>query len=81
MSIVKRLNWNYICVIILPMIKNNIINILLAKMKSKNTNLTKKSSISETNSNMNIETKFPTSVDFYYRLKHDPNIKTNGIKK
>ena len=49
-------------------------------MKSKNTNLTKKSSISETNSNMNIETKFPTSVDFYYRLKHDPNIKTNGIK-
>ncbi len=48
-------------------------------MKSKNTNSTK-SPISEINSNTSAETKFPTSVDFYYRLKHDPNIKTNGIK-
>lgn len=25
-------------------------------------------------------TKFPTSTDFYYRIKHDPNINPSGIK-
>lgn len=24
--------------------------------------------------------KFPTSTEFYYRIKHDPNINPSGIK-